>query len=147
MSSTTEKTVVFVCDDEPMDLSVVRRILETDGRFEVLTCSDYTSGVSLFEGRQNEVDLALLDVALPGKNGVELARHILEANPRVKVLFVSGHVGASVLEVYGIRATDSLFLQKPFTSATLIKRIEEAMASAHRLEFVQSAASSQSSDL
>jgi DNA-binding response OmpR family regulator len=139
MAGLKKKTVVFVCDDESLDLSIVRRILESTGRFEVLTCSDYTGGVHLFDANDRRIEVALLDVALPGKNGVELARYILNVNPNVKVLFVSGHVGSSVLQLYGINAADEHFLQKPFDSATLLRRVQEALTSNRPLEFVQSA--------
>jgi CheY-like chemotaxis protein len=140
------KIGVFVCDDEPIDLSTVRRILEASGRFHVLTCSDYTGGVTLFEKHSDAVDVALLDVALPGRNGVELARHLLSINPHVKIVFVSGHVGKSVLQFHGINAADEHFLQKPFDSATLLRRVDEALASNHPLEFVQSASGQVAAD-
>ena len=135
----TKKTVLFVCDDEPIDLSDIRRALESDPRFIVLTCSDYTTGVNLFTTHGSAVQLALLDVALPGKDGVQLARRILTINPNVKIMFISGHVGKSVLEHYGVRASDDHFVQKPFDAPTLLRRVESALASPHRLEFVKSA--------
>jgi len=139
MSGNAQKIVVFVCDDEPIDLSTIRRILESDSRVIVLTCSDYTTGVNLFSIHGSAVHVALLDVALPGRNGVELARHMLSINPKVKIMFVSGHVGKSVLEHYGIRAMDEHFLQKPFDAATLLRRVEQVLTSPHTLEFVKSA--------
>jgi CheY-like chemotaxis protein len=137
----TAKTriVVFVCDDEPIDLSTIRRILEDDSRFVVLTCSDYTTGVNLFAAHGSAVTLALLDVALPGRSGIDLARHMLSINPEVKIIFVSGHVGKSVLEFHGIRASDEHFLRKPFDDATLLRRVDEALQSQRPLQFVQSA--------
>src|SRR5689334_21147882 len=84
--------VVLVCDDEPIDLATIRTILETDTEVHVLTCTDYTSCLQLIGSQRKPVDLALLDVALPGRNGVELARELLAVNPDLKVLFVSGHV-------------------------------------------------------
>ncbi len=139
MSRNTEKIVVFVCDDEPIDLSEIRRTLESDSRFIVLTCSDYTTGVNLFSVHGSAVQLALLDVALPGKKGVELARRLLSINPDVKIIFISRHVGKSVLEHYGVRASDEHFIQKPFDSTALLRRVERVLASPTRLEFVRSA--------
>ena len=135
----TEKIVVFVCDDEPLVLSTIRRILESAKRFIVLTCSDYPTGVNLFQTHGCAVHLALLDVALPGKNGVELARRLLSINPDVKIMFISGHVVESVLEHYGVRASDEHFVQEPFDSATLLRRVEDALRSPRRLEFARSA--------
>jgi len=139
MSTKRDRIVAFVCDDEPIDLSTIRHALEADGRFIVLTCSDYTTGVNLFSMHGRAVDVALLDVALPDKNGVELARHLLSINPDIKVIFVSGHAGKFVLEHYGVRAGDEHFLQKPFNDAALLRRVEQVLAAPQTLTFVQSA--------
>src|SRR4051794_39199370 len=117
------KILVLVCDDEESDLSTIKETLESDGRFSVVTCSDYDGGLGLSEEHGRSMDVALLDVALPGQSGVELARHLLSVNPWVKILFVSGHVGRFVLEHHGIETEDEHFLQKPFDSATLLRRI------------------------
>jgi CheY-like chemotaxis protein len=138
MSAKRDRIVAFVCDDEAIDLSTIRHALERDGRFIVLTCSDYTTGVNVFSVHGRAVDIALLDVALPGKNGVELAQHLLSINPNIKVIFVSGHVGKSVLEHYGVRAADEHFLQKPFNEAALLRRVEQVLATPQTLMFVQS---------
>ena len=140
------KIVVLVCDDEPSDLATVRDTLESVGRFKVVTCTDYTGGLHVFESHADEIEVALLDVALPGKNGVELAKHLLSVNPRLKILFVSGHVGKSVLQFHGINAADEHFLQKPFDSATLLRRVEEALTFSRPLDFVQSASGQTATD-
>src|SRR5689334_16842280 len=90
---------VLVCDDEPTDLATIRSVLETDPGLRIFTCADFTSCLQTVRAKSKPVNLALLDVALPGRNGVELARELLATNPELKVLFVSGHVGKSVLQL------------------------------------------------
>jgi predicted component of type VI protein secretion system len=60
---------------------------------------------------------------------VELAKHFLKTKPDIRVLFISGHVGASVIRFYGIDANDGHFLRKLFDSALLSRRVNEVLAS------------------
>jgi DNA-binding response OmpR family regulator len=114
----------LVVDDEPSDLEPTRFALEEAG-FEVLTADSYETALAIFEPHAREVGLAILDVSLPGRNGVELYRELEKRNPGIKVLFVSGHVGAEVIRFYGFDVSDSHFLQKPFHSDDLLERVGE----------------------
>ena len=59
------------------------------------------------------VDLLIADISLPDGNGCELAIAMREKKPDLRVLFVSGHVGAEVCRFYGLDVTDLHFLRKP----------------------------------
>jgi DNA-binding response OmpR family regulator len=133
---------VLIVDDEPLDIENTGKILESTGGFAVYTASDYTEAVGVFERHGAEIDLALIDVALPGKNGVELAKTLLAARPDLRVIFVSGHVGASVIRFYGINAGDEHFVQKPFEAETLLAKVRHALSSNHPLQFILSASNS-----
>jgi DNA-binding response OmpR family regulator len=115
---------VLIVDDEPSDLEPTRKALEGEG-FQVLGADSYDSALEIFEPHARDVGLAVLDVSLPGRNGVELYRELEKRNPAIKVLFVSGHVGAEVIRFYGLEATDRHFLQKPFEAHELIERVGE----------------------
>jgi two-component system, cell cycle sensor histidine kinase and response regulator CckA len=69
------------------------------------------------------------DVVMPGMTGQELTRIALERNPDLRVVYMSGHT-EDVLVRNGARARNLAFVQKPFTRATLLRAIEEALASA-----------------
>ncbi len=70
-------------------------------------------------------DLLLSDVLLPGINGPELAREVRRRSPGVPVLLMSGDTG----HVVDPRELDARgFLQKPFTSRTLVARVEELLS-------------------
>ena len=136
---------ILVVDDEEVDINFVRGVLERDRRFTVFSAGNFDEAVREFELRQ-PIDLALLDVALPGRNGVDLAKHLLGLQPDLRILFVSGHVGASVIRFYGMNAGDEHFLQKPFTAVTLLERVEQALVSSKRLEAIFAAGSSSAFD-
>ena len=130
---------VLVVDDEPNDVEAVRNPLEKSG-FLVFSADSTDSALKIFQHNARGFDMAVLDISLPEKNGVDLYQELLALNPNLKVLFVSGHVGAEVIRFYGLRATDRYFLQKPFESAVLVTRVREIIESPaqFRLEDFQS---------
>lgn len=136
---------VLVVDDEPVDVAFLRRALESRG-FEVLDSDSYESAIRVFGTRSEDIELVLIDVSLPGRNGIELAKALLRKKADLKMLFTSGHVGAEVLRFYGLPATDEHFLQKPFTPTALLGRIEETMKSPARMEWLRDQDGSASSD-
>lgn len=138
--------LVLIVDDEADDIEAVQRVLEATGQFRTVTATDYGEGMEAFQQHAEAIELALIDVALPGKNGVELAKRLLARKPSLHILFVSGHVGASVIRFYGINAADEHFLQKPFSEATLLRKVEVALASNQPLQLILSAASSGASE-
>lgn len=118
---------MLIVDDEPDDLQKLAQTLERAGGFETIAGEDYDDALEAFTRNRGEFDLAILDVALPGKSGVELAKELLARKANLRVLFVSGHVGAEVIRSYGMKANDDHFLRKPFDSAALLDRVNKAL--------------------
>jgi two-component system, cell cycle sensor histidine kinase and response regulator CckA len=129
-------TGVLVVDDETEDLAAVREALQTAGGFTVFTAGNFDEAAGVFQERSVAIDLAILDVTLPGKNGVEVAKHLLAIKPGLRILFASGHVGAEVIRFYGIEAGDEHFLQKPFTTAALLPKVRQVLQSSNLLQSV-----------
>ena len=119
---------VLVVDDEAADRTRIREILESQG-YRVWEASDYETAALSFDQHRAEIDLLLVDVSLPRKNGCELAKALLRLNPHLKVLFVSGDAGAKLIRFYGIRPTDLHFLRKPIRHAMLSQRIQKVLES------------------
>src|SRR5215471_11255410 len=126
----------LIVDDEREDVEFLKRVLSGAG-FTVYGAASYDEGVRLFDFQNEEIDLLLVDVSLPGRNGVELAKELLKRKPNLRLLFVSGHVGAEVIRFYGMQTTDRHFLQKPFTGTALIARISEIMQSSTRVPWTE----------
>jgi DNA-binding response OmpR family regulator len=72
------------------------------------------------------VDLIIIDVVLPGMDGVALAQQIWEEWPDKRVLFMSGHP-AEVLAQHGLTELDAPFLAKPFTRDEALAKVREAL--------------------
>jgi len=65
-------------------------------------------------------------VVMPHMNGRELADELARRFPQMKVLFISGYPGHAV-EERGILEPGSHFLQKPFSSETLLRRVQDIL--------------------
>jgi DNA-binding response OmpR family regulator len=97
-------------------------------RFQVLSAGTYSEALAVCDSTPG-ISFLVADVALPDGNGCALAIAIRQMIPRVKVLFVSGHVGGEACRYYGLDVTDSHFLRKPFTTDQLVARVKEVMNS------------------
>jgi DNA-binding response OmpR family regulator len=129
-------TIVLIVDDEEIDSTLMRRSLERSGGFTVLEAKSYDAGFRVFAERGGEVDLLIVDVSLPGQNGLDLARSLLRKRPGLKVLFVSGWVGAELLRSHGIVESDRHFLGKPFRPAELLERVRSVLGDASGVEWL-----------
>jgi DNA-binding NarL/FixJ family response regulator len=84
----TRLTKVLIADDHPLLLEGVRQVLEEDGRFEVVAEAG-NGAEALSQLERVDVDVALLDVRMPGMDGFECLDRIRVAHPRVKVVLCS----------------------------------------------------------
>src|SRR5215210_3804444 len=83
-----KKTVVVV-DDDPMMLDVLTRILQREN-FELLMASGGPEIIEKLAGHSGGVDLLVTDYAMPDMQGRELAEHVRQRFPSVKVLYQTG---------------------------------------------------------
>jgi CheY-like chemotaxis protein len=82
--------LVLCVDDEKVGLQVRRIILERSG-YQVITAPDGQSGLSLFES--NPVEAVVLDYAMPGMHGGEVAALMRQRKPQVPILLLSAYLG------------------------------------------------------
>jgi two-component system copper resistance phosphate regulon response regulator CusR len=107
-------------EDDPVALSYVGRGLRHRG-FEVETSDDGASGLELALARA--YDLLILDVMLPGLDGLSLMRGVREAGLDTPVLFLSAR-GAVSDRIRGLDLGADDYLPKPFAFAELVSRIQ-----------------------
>ncbi len=115
---------ILVVDDDALVRRSVALILEQHG-YRVLAAS--CSAEALEVARQHGARLALiiLDVSMPGLNGPELGRHLVDLKIGAKQLFVSGFSADALSHANAVSA-DTL-LQKPFSQDALLERVRELM--------------------
>ena len=116
---------VLVVADEPISRRVAYRTLSEQGCrvFEAASAAETLDALRMMS---RPVDLVLLDVVMPGTDGVELAELIFSEFPEQRILFMSAYP-AEVLAQRGLRDLRVLFLAKPYTRAELIAKVGEAL--------------------
>lgn len=112
----TKKTVAVV-DDDPMMLDVLSRILQREN-FDLLMASGGPEIIQKLSEHTGDVDLLVTDYAMPDMQGRELAEHVRERFPAVKVLYQTGF-SDMLFEDRMELEEGAAFLEKPFTARGL----------------------------
>jgi PAS domain S-box-containing protein len=109
---------VLVAEDDADVRSIARAILEQAG-YTVIEAADGAGAVDRIREQENCIDLAILDVMMPVKNGREAFREIRALCPEMRVLFISGYT-TDVVRKWDLQGDEVHFLLKPFTAARLL---------------------------
>ncbi len=118
------RSSLLVIDDEPNILTTVRRALEIEG-YRVEVAGSAAAGLAKLA--ENDIDLILLDVMMPGETGLEALPKIRAAKPEVSVIMMSGNatietaVNATKLGAYD-------FIEKPLSSDKLLLTVGNALS-------------------
>jgi PAS domain S-box-containing protein len=118
---------ILVCDDETLMKQVTTSILSRLG-YEVIFTSDGYAAIEEYKERMEEIDLVLLDMLMPGIDGVDLFRKLKEINPEVKVILSSGFGRFGKIEE-ALEQGIAGYLQKPFGLESLSKALKDALSS------------------
>ena len=116
---------ILVVDDEAEVRKLVGAMLTREG-FKVLIADSGDPAVKTFIKHGSHVDLLLTDVVSPGMSGPMLADQLLELQPDLRVLFMSGYDGTQVVRHYVVERGFSLLI-KPFTMEELRGKVGEAL--------------------
>jgi PAS domain S-box-containing protein len=116
---------VLVVEDEPAILKLAEKVLAQYG-YKVLAAKAPDAALELVRDFSGRIDLLVTDVVMPGMNGRELRDEISRMKPGLKCLFMSGYT-ADVIAHQGLVEEGVNFLQKPFSVASLAKRVREAL--------------------
>jgi len=111
------KKTVCVVDDDPMMLDVLARILQREN-FDLLVASGGPQMLEELQAYAGHVDLLVTDYAMPGMQGRELADHVRQRFPAVKVLYQTGF-SDMLFENRTELEDGAAFLEKPFTARGL----------------------------
>ncbi|MBI4862139.1 MAG: MEDS domain-containing protein [Candidatus Riflebacteria bacterium] len=116
---------ILVVDDEPTVLSVTCRLLMTFG-LQVLAAPGGEEALDLFRRRSTGISGILLDMAMPGMDGVQTLRELIRIRPDVPVIICSGYAEEKVIGSFqGLPAAG--FLRKPFSIKELRALLEKTL--------------------
>lgn len=110
---------ILIVDDDPDIRRLLRDYLSQDG-MEIVEANDGPSALAAFQ--RSSPDLVILDVMMPGFDGLEVCRRIRMASP-VPVIFLTGKADEiDQLLGFGFGADD--YVTKPFSPRTLVARVK-----------------------
>jgi len=113
-------------DDEEMVRRLAARMLVTLG-FRVLVAGSGQEAVRLLRRGAHRIDAVVTDVAMPGIGGRELGETIFQCWPQIRVLYMSGFAEGRMVTNGSLDPTVP-FIQKPFTSEQLGRKVRELLA-------------------
>jgi DNA-binding response OmpR family regulator len=115
---------VLVVDDEPNHVRVLSIGLRLEG-FDVTTAQDAASAIASLDG--SPADIAIVDLMMPGTNGIELARLVRDRHPATRIVLTSAY---HLSERQLLRADCGAvgFVPKPYDLAELARFIHAKLA-------------------
>jgi DNA-binding NtrC family response regulator len=142
MRDNMDKMRIMLVDDEEGFLSTTKKLLERKG-LHVITAS---SGQEALEKLVGEgVHVVILDVKMPGMDGVAVLKAIKSRYPMVQVVMLTGH-GTVESALEGLRSGATDYLMKPIDIDELIAKADEAFARWQIMEEKIRAADRQATD-
>jgi DNA-binding NtrC family response regulator len=125
-----EEMKMMLVDDEERFLSTTKKLLSKKG-YDVFTA---ISGAEALEKlRTQNIHVVILDVKMPGMDGIETLKAIKRKYPMVEVIMLTGH-GTVESAVEGLKSGATDYLTKPTDINDLIAKAEEAFEKRQRLE-------------
>ncbi len=116
---------VLMVEDESPVRAVVHTMLHRLG-FEVLAATHAEDALRLADAHSGTIDLLLTDVIMPGLNGRQLAEQLQKRRPGLRVLYMSGYTDDGLVQ-HLVQTADAAYIQKPFDSETLGRKVRQAL--------------------
>ena len=122
------KPTILVVDDQPGTRQLLRNVLEREG-YRVVEASDEGDAWWAIQRCDQALELALIDVDLPGRDGRCVADHLQLLQP-LPVIFMSGH-DRNVLLAEGRLQRDASWLAKPFRLSEVRETVRRELRAGH----------------
>lgn len=117
-----QPATLLLVEDQDGVRAMVALALQRAG-FRVLQARHGQEALELWP-QHPEIELVVTDVVMPGMSGRHLAEQLWNQRPDLKILFISGHTGDTVLH-HGVLQSEVDFLQKPFSLRVLVEKIHQ----------------------
>ena len=127
------QTTVLVVDDDPSINDLLKTILEAEG-WKTISAIDGDKAIKSFH--ENLPDIIILDINMPGIDGIEVCRHIANTSPSVPIVMLSALSDlANKVRCLGLGAND--YITKPFQPEELIARLKAQLRHHHKENSIQ----------
>src|SRR6185312_3158474 len=118
---------LLLVEDDDMFRGLLRQVLEAQG-YTVLAAENPTAALELAAIHGADVRLLLSDVVMPGGNGADLALKLVDQNPALKVVLMSGYTDDALAGREADMTRADAFLEKPFATQELLRLIHELLS-------------------
>jgi len=125
-----EQMKLMLVDDEERFLTTTQKLLNKKG-YDVLTASSGLEALEILE--KKIIHVVVLDVKMPGMDGIETLKEIKSRFPLVEVIMLTGHATVESA-VDGLKSGATDYLMKPTGLDELIQKAEEAFEKWKRME-------------
>ena len=116
---------ILLVEDEDSVRDLAQRILQSRG-YKVLAAQHGGDALQMASVADQQIDLVVTDVVMPGMSGRELVDMLLARTPGVRVLYMSGYTDDDIVR-RGLLTSNVSFLQKPFTAKSLGRRVRSVL--------------------
>ncbi|HAA05314.1 MAG TPA: two-component system response regulator [Syntrophobacteraceae bacterium] len=125
------RTIVMLVDDEvPFVDTMTKRLGKRD--LDIVTAYSGQEALEKLKAASN-VDVVILDVKMPGMDGIETLREIKKAHPLVEVIMLTGHATVET-GIEGMKLGAFDYLMKPCDIEQLMAKVKEAKSKKNRHE-------------
>jgi DNA-binding response OmpR family regulator len=114
-----------VAEDDASLRNLARIVLESFG-YTVISAEDGVDAIAKFMENRDRINLVLLDMIMPKKNGKEVSDAIRKVSPGIKILFVSGYT-MDIIKTQELTEAGFDFIHKPFLPKDLLKKMREVL--------------------
>jgi CheY-like chemotaxis protein len=123
--SPTGSETILVVEDDKLLREFICEVLGSSG-YSVLAASNGNEALELVAQHKGAIHLLLTDVVMPGMSGRALSTQLLSAQPKLKVLYMSGYTENAIVH-HGVLDRGVQLIQKPFTIGSLARKVREIL--------------------
>ena len=113
---------VLIAEDEKSIREFITINLKLGG-YNIVEAADGIEAIALFDANEDKIDVALLDIMMPGKDGIEVCKHIRNKNSNTGIIFLSAKTQEQD-KIGGLISGADDYITKPFSPSELLARIE-----------------------
>lgn len=116
---------ILIAEDDPDVRKMMSHILVSHG-YTTIEAVDGEEAIRVYSENRDRIDLVILDVVMPRKNGKEVHDELTRIDAHVRVIFVSGYTRDVVIDK-GIHREAVDFVQKPLSLSTFVTKVREVL--------------------
>jgi FixJ family two-component response regulator len=115
---------VFIVDDDASVRKALKRLIKIEG-FKAKTFGSAREFID--SGHYQSAGVLVLDVRMPGMNGLELQKHLIDSGSDMRIIFITAHEDIQARHK-ALEAGAIDFIKKPFEDQTLLEGIQRALS-------------------